>query len=160
MRKNKKSEDFTELKILIQSEKEEALSGFHPEYFQAKVHQRIEKESSKPSSSLFWQKKPVLAAGAILLLFIVGWAATLIFSPSPYEKEERALKKTISQVLNFQQFSTTEEETETPFRPETELEWTIKRVLYAAHRESISDEEIPHVFNEVLQELSSLDVYF
>ncbi len=160
MRKNKKPEDFTELKTLIQREKEDALSGFHPEHFQAKVRQRIEKESSKPSSSLFWQKKPVLAAGVILLLFLVGWAVTRIFAPSPYEKEERALEKTVSQVLNFQQFSVMEEETEVPSRPETELEWTIKRVLYAAHRESISDEEISDVFNEVLQKLSSLDVYF
>jgi len=150
---NKEIFEFTDL---IQKEKEEALQRFRKQEFGSRLKQRIkEKESTRPSPSVFWFRKPVIAAGIVLLLIVLGWVvSTQVFAPTPYERDARAIEKTLVQA--FETHDLVIAQTSPPIEPQPgpdnlqEFGWSLKRVIYSAKRENIPDSDIPQIFSQVL----------
>lgn len=149
---NKEVFEFTEL---IQKEKEDALLRFHKEDFRARLNRRIKEESIAPSLSVFWFRKPVIAAGTVLILVILGWIAVQVFAPSPSERDARAIEKTLAQAFNAQEIMLAQHVP--PVEPQPgpdnlhEFEWSLKRVVYSAQRENIPDNDVPGILSQVLQ---------
>jgi hypothetical protein len=157
MKKDKNEKETFKYKELIQKEKKAALQSFRREDLRSRLKQRIEEEQRKPFSQVFWLRKPVIVAGSILLLIVLGWIMTQIFLPTSYESEARAIRKDLVQAFRLHGFI---EEASVPIQPQPgsenlyELEWSIKRVIYAAQRESITDEDIPQLLCQALQNTS------
>jgi hypothetical protein len=157
MKKDSNEKETFEFEELIQKEKENALQSFRQEDLRSRIKQKIEEEQKKPFSQVFWLRKPVIVAGSILLLIVLGWILARTFVPAPYEREARAIRKDLVQALRLHGFI---EEAGIPIEPQPgsenlyELEWSIKRVIYAAHRESITDEDIPQLLRLALQDIS------
>jgi hypothetical protein len=150
---NKEIFEFTDL---IQKEKEDALRRFRKQEFGSRLKQMIkEEESITPSPSVFWFRKPVIAAGIVLLLIILGWVvSTQVFAPTPYERDARFIKKAIVQAFETHELMIAQ--SVTPIEPQPssdnllEFEWSLKRVVYSAQRENIPDSDIPQIFRQVL----------
>lgn len=159
MRKNERYDDFAEMMDRIHEEKKEALKNFRKEDFQKKLYQRIDSEFQKPFFSFLWQRRTAYAAAAVVVLVLLGWLGFRIFLPSPFEKDARAIAKIFRQALDLESIVPRRVEKESISKPGQakidELEWTIKRVLYAARREKILDKEIPQIFQRVLQNTTS-----
>ncbi len=144
--------EFTDL---IQKEKEEALQRFRKQEFGTRLRQRIkEEESITPSPSVFWLRKPVIASGIALLLVAAGWIAVQVFTPTPYEKDARAIEKTLAQVIETHELVIARSAPQIEPQPGSdnlhEFEWSLKRVIYSAQRENIPDSDIPQIFSQVL----------
>lgn len=156
MKKDPNEKEIFKYKELIQKEKENALQSFRQEDLRSHLMQRLEKEQRKPFSAIFWLRKSVIVAGSILLLIVLGWIITQIFLPTSYEREARAIRNDLVQAFRLHGFI---EEAGIPIEPQPgsenlyELEWSIKRVIYAAQRESISDEDIPQLLRQALQDI-------
>jgi hypothetical protein len=152
---NKDKEDF-EFTNLIQREKEEALQKFRKQEFGSRLKQRIKEEESKtPSPSVFWFRKPVIAASTVLILIVLGWVvATQIFAPTPYEKDARTVEKALAQAFETHELVIAQSAPQIEPQPGSdnlnEFEWSLKRVVYSIHREDIPDSEIPQIFSQVL----------
>jgi len=157
MKKDSNEKEVFKFKELIQKEKNNALQSFRKEDLRSRLKQRIEEEPRKPFSQVFWLRKPVIVAGSVLLLIVLGWILTRTFLPSSYEREARAIRNDLVQAFRLHGFI---EEAGIPIEPRPgsenlyELEWSIKRVIYAVHRESISDEDIPQLLRQALQNIS------
>jgi hypothetical protein len=156
MKKDSNEEEIFEFGELIKKEKEDALQSFRKEDLRSRLKQRIEEEQRKPFSQVFWLRKPIILAGSILLLIVLGWVLTRTFLPTPYEREAQAIRKDLVQAFRVHGFI---EEAGISFEPQPgsenlyELEWSIKRVIYAAQRESITDEDIPQLLRQGLQDI-------
>ncbi len=154
---NKEVFEFTEL---IQKEKEDALLRFHKEDFRARLNRRIKEESIAPSPSVFWFRKPVIAAGTVLILVILGWIATQIFAPNPYERDARAIEKALAQVFDVHELLVAQRVPQVEPQPGPdnlhEFEWSLKRVVYSAQRENIADSDVPGILSQVLQNTTLL----
>jgi len=156
MKKDTNKKEVFKFKELIQKEKEDALQSFRKEDFRSRLKPRLEVEPRKPSFPVFWLRKPVIIAGSVLLLIILGWILARTFLPTSYERESRAIRKDLVQAFRLHGFI---EEAGIPIEPQPgsenlyELEWSIKRVIYAAHRESITDEDIPRLLRQALQNI-------
>jgi len=150
---NKEIFEFTDL---IQKEKEEALQRFRKQEFGSRLKQRIkEKESTRPSPSVFWFRKPVIAAGIVLLLIVLGWVvSTQVFAPTPYERDARFIKKALAQSFETHELIIAQSVPQIEPQPGSdnlhEFEWSLKRVIYSAQRENIPDSDIPQIFSQVL----------
>lgn len=149
---NKENFEFTGL---IQKEKEEALQRFRKQDFSSRLKQRIkEEESITPSPSVFWLRKPVIASGIILLLVAMGWIAVQLFTPTPYERDARAVEKALVQAFETHELVIAQSVPQTEPQPSPdnllEFEWSLKRVVYSAQRENIPDSDIPQIFRQVL----------
>ena len=157
MKKDTNEKEVFEFGELIQKEKENALQSFRQEDLRSSLKQRIEEEQKKPFSQVFWLRKPVIVAGSVLLIVVLGWILARTFFPTPYEREARAIRNDLVQAFRLHGFI---EEAAIPIEPQPgsenlyELEWSIKRVIYAAHRESITDEDIPQLLRQALQDIS------
>ena len=157
MKKDTNEKEVFEFGELIQKEKKNALQSFRKEDLRSRLMQRIEKEQRKPFSQVFWLRKPVIVAGSVLLIVVLGWILARTFFPTPYEREARAIRNDLVQAFRLHGFI---EEAAIPIEPQPgsenlyELEWSIKRVIYAAHRESITDEDIPQLLRQALQDIS------
>lgn len=149
-------EGFVEIKNLIQKEKEVALIGFQKENFQAQLHQRID----QPVRRVFWLRRSVTAAAAVFLVMVSGWIAAHLFLSPRYERESKAFEKNIRMVIHLQAAWMDQNRKMIESQPAAELEWTIKRVLYAAQKERIPDEEISPIFSKVLHRMSSLNIQY
>ncbi len=151
--KNKEVFEFTDL---IQKEKEEALQRFRKQEFGSRLKQRIKEEESKtPSPSVFWFRNPVIATGIVVLLVVLGWVvATQIFAPTPYEKDARDVEKALAQAFETHELVIAQSTPQIEPQPDSEnlheFEWSLKRVIYSAHRENIPDSDIPQIFSQVL----------
>ena len=149
---NKEIFEFTDL---IQKEKEEALQRFRKEEFGSRLKQRIKEEESKTlSPTVFWFRKPVIAAGIVLLLVAMGWIAIQILKPTPYERDARAIEKTLAQAFETHELVIAQSVTQIEPQPGPdnlqEFGWSLKRVIYSAQREDIPDSDIPQIFSQVL----------
>jgi hypothetical protein len=157
MKKDSNEKEIFEFEELIQKEKDNALQSFRQEDLSSRLKQKIEEEQRKPFSQVFWIRKPIIVAGSILLLIVLGWILARTFLPAPYEREARAIRKDLVQAFRLHGFI---EEGGIPIEPQPgsenlyELEWSIKRVIYAAQRESITDEDIPQLLRQALQDIS------
>ena len=149
---NKEVFEFTEL---IQKEKEHALMSFQKQDFRARLNRRIKEESKAPAPSVFWFRKPVIATGMVLILVILGWIATQILAPNPYERDARAIKKALAQVFDVQELLVAQYVPQVEPQPGPdnlhEFEWSLKRVVYSAQRENIADSDVPGILSQVLQ---------
>lgn len=160
MKKDSNEKEIFEFEELIQKEKQNALQSFRKEDLRSRLKQRIEEEQRKPFSQVFWLRKPVIVAGSVLLLIVLGWILTRTFLPTSYEREARAIRKDLAQAFRLHGFI---EEAGVPIEPQPgsedlyELEWLIKRIIYASHRESISDEDIPRLLRQVLQNIYPIE---
>ncbi len=152
---NKDKEDF-EFTNLIQKEKGEALQRFRNQEFGSRLKQRIKEEELKtPSPSIFWFRKPVIAAGTVLLLMVLGWAiSTQLLAPKAYEKDARAVEKALARAFENHELviaqSVPQIESQADLVNLHEFEWSLKRVIYSAQRENIPDSDIPQIFSQVL----------
>jgi len=159
MKKDSDKKDVFKFKELIQKEKEDALQSFRKEDFRSRLKPRLEEEPRKPSFPVFWLRKPVIVAGSVLLLIVLGWIFTRTFLPTSYERESRAIRKDLVQAFRLHGFI---EEAGVPIEPQPgseslyELEWSIKRVIYAIHRESIPEEDVPRLLRQALQNISPI----
>jgi hypothetical protein len=150
---NKEVFEFTDL---IQKEKEEALQRFRKEEFGSRLKQRIKEEESKmPSPSVFWFRKPVIAAGIVLLLIVLGWVvSTQVFAPTPYQRDARAIEKTLVQAFETHELMIAQSVPQIEPQPGPdnlqEFGWSLKRVIYSAQRENVPDSDIPQIFSQVL----------
>ena len=149
---NKEIFEFTDL---IQKEKEEALQSFRKQEFGSRLKQRIkEEESKKPSQSVFWFRQPVIASGLILLLVAMGWIAIQILTPTPYERDARAIEKALAQAFETHELVIAQGVPQIEPQPGSEdlheFEWSLKRVILSAQRENIPDSDIPQIFSQVL----------
>lgn len=157
MKIDSNEKEIFEFEELIQKEKENALQSFRQEDLRSRLKQRIEEEQRKPFSQVFWQRKPVIVAGSVLLLIVLGWILARIFLPTSYEREARAIRNDLVQAFRLHGFI---EEAAIPIEPQPgsenlyELEWSIKRVIFAVQRESIADEDIPQLLRQALQNTS------
>lgn len=149
---NKEVFEFTDL---IQKEKEEALQRFRKQEFGSRLKQRIkEEESITPSPTVFWLRKPVIASSLILLLAAMGWIAVQLFTPTPYERDARSIKKALAQAFETHELMIAQ--SVPPIKPQPgsdnlhEFEWSLKRVILSAQRENIPDSDIPQIFSQVL----------
>lgn len=154
---SKKVFEYTEL---IQKEKEEALLHFHKQDFRARLNRRIKEDSTAPSPSVFWFRKPVVAAISVLVLAILGWIAVQVLAPSPYEREARAIEKTLAQAFDTQEILLAQHipPVEPQPGPENlhEFKLSLKRVVYSAQRENIPDSDVPEILSQVLQNAALL----
>lgn len=154
---NKESFEFTDL---IRKEKEEALLGFHKEAFRARLNRRIEEEPKTPSPFVFRFRRPVIAVSAVLVLVIIGWIALRVLTSTPYEREARTIEKTLTQVFESQEFlaarSVPQVEPEQEEADIHEFEWSLKRVVYSAQREDITDNDVPRILSQVIQNAPQL----
>jgi hypothetical protein len=152
---NNDKEDF-EFTNLIQKEKEEALKSFRKQDFGSRLKQRIKEEEAKtPSPSIFWFRNPVIATGIMVLLIVLGWVvATQVFTPTPYEKDAKAVEKALAQAFETHELvlvqSAPQIEPQSGSDNLIEFEWSLKRVIYSAQRENIPDSDIPQIFSQVL----------
>lgn len=149
---NKEIFEFTDL---IQKEKEEALQRFRKQEFGSRLKQRIKEEESKmPSSSVSWFRKPVIISSLILLLVVAGWIAVQLFTPTPYERDARAIEKILAQAFETHELMIAQNVPQIEPQPGSdnlhEFEWSLKRVILSAQRENIPDSDIPQIFSQVL----------
>ncbi len=150
-----KNNEIFEFTDLIQKEKEDALQRFRKQEFDTRLRQRIkEEESITPSPSVFWFRKPVIASGLILLLVAMGWVAVQLFTPTPYERDARAVEKGLAQAFETHELVIAQSVPPVESPPGSdnlyEFEWSLKRVIYSAQRENIPDSDIPQIFSQVL----------
>lgn len=154
---NKEIFEFTDL---IRKEKEEALESFHQEAFRARLRQRIEEESKTPSPFLFRFRRPVIAVCTVLILVVMGWIAFQVFMPTPDERNARAIEKTLARAFESQELLIVRSVPQVePIQDESaihEFEWLLKRVVYSAQREDITDNDVPRILSQVLQNASQL----
>ncbi len=150
--KNKQIFEFTDL---IRKEKEEALQSFREEAFRARLKQRIEEESKTPSPFLLRFRRPVIAVSTVLILVVMGWIAFHVFMPTPEERDARAIEKTLYRAFESQEILITQSIPQVePTQDESdihEFEWSFKKVVYSAQREGISDNDVPRILRQVLQ---------
>jgi len=157
MKKDSNEKEIFKFKELIQKEKKNALQSFRKEDLRSSLKQRIEEEQRKTFSPVVWLRKPVIVAGSVLLLIVLGWILTRAFLPTSYEREARAIRNDLVRAFRLHGFI---EEAKAPIEPQPgsenfyELEWSIKRVIYAVQRESITDEDIPQLLRQALQNVS------
>ncbi|NIM90671.1 MAG: hypothetical protein GTO17_06945, partial [Candidatus Aminicenantes bacterium] len=104
MKKDSNEKEIFELEEVIQREKEDALQSFRQEDLRSRLKQRIEEEQRKPFSQVFWLRKPVIVAGSILLLVVLGWILARTFLPTPYEREARAIQRDLVQAFRLHGF--------------------------------------------------------
>ncbi len=149
---NKEIFEFTDL---IRKEKEEALQSFQKEALRARLKQRIEEGSKTATPFVFRHRRPVTAAGIVLILVVMGWIAFQVFIPTPYEKNARAIEKTLFRALESQELLIARNEPKVePTQGESdihEFEWSLKRVVYSARREDIADSDVPRILSHALQ---------
>jgi len=149
---NKKIFEFTDL---IQKEKEEAFQSFNKEAFRARLKQRIEEESKTPSPFLFRLRQQVIAICTVLVLVVVGWIAFQVFMPTLEERDARAIEKTLFRALESRESLIARSVPQVePIQGESdihEFEWSLKRVVYSAQREDITDNDVPRILVHVLQ---------
>ena len=149
---NKQSIEFTGL---IRKEKEEALRSFHKDAFRARLRQRIEEESKTQSPFVFRFHRPVIAVSAVLVLVVMGWIAFQVFVPTPEEREARMIEKTLFRAFESQELLTARSVAQVEPKQEEsdihEFEWSLKRVVYSAQKEDITDNDIPRILSQVLQ---------
>jgi hypothetical protein len=153
-KKNVSDKDFSEMRDLIQKEKEEALQSFRKQDFGSKLNERIEAEKQKPSHDIFWFRKPVIAVGMVLIVVVIGWVtAQFLLTPS-YEMDAEVIEKALTLASNSYGFM---KEQSVPIDPQPaleylyEIEWYAKSVVYSNRRENIPDEDMPQIFSQVLQ---------
>jgi hypothetical protein len=157
MKKNNdaSNEEMFEFNNLIQKEKEGALQSFRGQDFRSQLSRKIEQEAKTPLPSVFWLRKPVIAVGTVVLLIVLGWAATKIFGPSPSESEAKAIKKIIVQAVNLHGNMLAQGSLELEPEPGEsdiyEFGWSLKRVIFSIQSEGIPDKDIPRIFSRVLQ---------
>ena len=124
------------------------------------MSRKIKEESKTPLPSVFWLRKPVIAVSLVLLLVVLGWVTTQIFAPSPSESEAKAIEKIIVQAVNLHGGMIAQGSLQ--FEPEPgesdihEFGWSLKRVIYSIHRQSIPDKDISRIFSQVLQNVGTL----
>jgi hypothetical protein len=153
---NNKNKELFEFTDLIHKEKEEAIQRFRKQEFGSRLKQRIKEEESKtPSPSVFWLRKLIIAAGAALILVVLGWAVvTQLFAPTPYERDARAVKKALVQAFETHELMIAQRIPQIEPQPGPdnlhEFEWSLKRVVYSIQRENIPDSDIPQIFSQVL----------
>ena len=153
--KTSNTKEVFEFTDLIRKEKEEALQRFRKEEFGSRLKQRIKEEESKTlSPTVFWFRKPVIALGIILLLVAIGWIAIQILTPTPYERDARAVEKALAQAFETHELVIARSipQVEPQRGPDNlhEFEWSLKRVIYSIQREDIPDSDIPQIFSQVL----------
>jgi len=151
---NKTHREMFEFDNLIQKEKEGALQSYREEDFRSRLSRRIDEESKTLTSPIFWFRKPVMAAGIILLLVVMGWIAAQIFITSPYERDARAIEKTLARVFDAHELLIGQSipQVEPQRGPDNiyEFEWSLKRVIYSIQREDIPDSDIPRIFSQAI----------
>lgn len=163
MKKNNNTgnEEMFEFNNLIQKEKEDALQSFREEDFRSRLSQIIEKESKTPVPTVYRLRKLVFAVSAVLLLIVLGWVATQIFTPTPYERDARAIEKTLVQALEVHELLVALSIPQIEPRPVSgnlyEFEWSIKRVIYSVQREDIPDSDVPEILSQVLQKVIQVE---
>ena len=149
---NKEIFEFTDL---IRKEKEEALRSFHKEAFRARLKRRIEEESKTPSPFVFRFRRRVIAVSTALILVVVGWIAFQVFIPTPHERNARTIEKTLTRAFESQELMIARSAPQVePIQYESdihEFEWSLKRVVYSAQREDITDKDVPRILSHVLQ---------
>ena len=149
---NKEIFEFTDL---IRKEKEEALQSFYKKAFRARLMQRIEEESKTPSPFVFRFRRPVIAASTVLILVVMGWIASKVFISTPYERNTRAIEKTLFRAFESQELLVAPSVPQVePIQEESdihEFEWALKRVVYSTQREDITDNDVPRILSHVLQ---------
>ena len=115
MKKDTNEKEVFEFGELIQKEKENALQSFRQDDLRSSLKQRIEEEQKKPFSQVFWLRKPVIVAGSVLLIVVLGWILARTFFPTPYEREARAIRKDLVQAFRLHGFI---EEAGIPIEPQ------------------------------------------
>ena len=149
------NKEIFEFMDLIRKEKEEALQSFHKEAFRARLERRIEEESKTPSPFGFRFRRLVIAVSIVLILVVMGWIALQVFIPTRYERNARAIEKTLTRAFESQELliarSVPQAEPKQEESDIHEFEWSLKRVVYSAQREDITDNDVPRILSHVLQ---------
>jgi hypothetical protein len=135
---------------------------FKQTYFSTRLEKRsqIDKKPKTYISGFFLRPLPV----AVFLVIII--LSTLIYrqltSPSTYKKGIESLAQIMMKTTNMESLSLTRESQALKLSPIEKgfahLEWSIQRVLYGLHRESITDEQIPIIIFKVLQKRKTKDL--
>jgi hypothetical protein len=156
MKKNNNTthREMFEFNNLIEKEKEGALQSFREEDFRSRLSRRIDEELKTLIPSVFWFRKPIIVAGIVLLLVVMVWIAAQIFTPSPYERDARAIEKTLARVFEAHELliGRSIPQIEPQRGPDNvyEFEWSLKRVIYSIQREDIPDSDIPRIFSQAI----------
>jgi len=149
---NKEIFEFTDL---IRKEKQEALRNFNKEAFRSRLIRRIEEEPKKPSPFLFRFRQPVIAVSTVLILVVMGWIAFQVFIPTADERNARAIEKTLFRAFESQELLIARSVPQVePKHDESDIhdfEWSLKKVVYSARREDITDNDVPRILSHVLQ---------
>jgi len=149
------NEDIFAFTDLIGKEKKEALKNFHKDAFRARLKKRMEEESKTPSPFVFRFRPPVIAVSTVLILVVLGWIALQVFIPTPYERNVRAIEKTLTRAFESQELLIARSVTQAEPKQEEsnihEFEWSLKRVVYSAQRKDITDNDVPRILSYLLQ---------
>jgi len=129
--------------------------NFNKEAFRARLKRRIEEEPKTPSPFVFRFRRPVIAVSLVLILLVMGWIAFQAFLPTPHERNARTIEKTLTRAFESQELLIARSVPQVePIQVESdihEFEWSLKRVVYSAQREDITDSDIPRILSHVLQ---------
>jgi len=149
------NKEIFEFSDLIRKEKLEALLNFNKEAFRARLNRRIEEEPKKPSPLMLWYRRRIIVVSTVLALVVVGWIAFQTFIPTPSERNARAMEKTLFRAFESQELliarSLPQVELIQSESDIHEFEWSLKRVVYSAQREDITENDVPRILSHVLQ---------
>ena len=149
------SKEIFEFTDLIRKEKQEALQRFHKEAFRARLKQRIGEEPKTASPLVFRFQRPVIAVSTVLVLVVMGWIAFQVFIPTAEERNARTIEKTLTRAFESQNLLIAQSLPRVePQQDESviqEFEWSLKRVVYSAQIEEITDDDLPRILGHVLR---------
>jgi hypothetical protein len=153
--KYENNETFQKIKELIRKEEEKALHIFDQKDFAFQVAQKIksqhqQKPQKKPFLSIIFPKPAYAAAMAMLLLLVGIVAVYFMLAPSSLERNVRELEGFFFEVSAFTSHQPQEDVTAEILTPRSQLERTIKGVLYKIHPREYSRQELTVLFTRVL----------
>ncbi len=157
-----KRKDFRDIKNLIKKEKQKALVFFKRTDFATRLEKRSQLDKKSKTSSRGFFLRPLPAAAFLVVIILSALIYKQLTSTSTYEKGIESLAQIMIQTTNMESLLL-------PRNPQApklsdgekgiaQLEWSIQRVFYSLHRESITDEQIPIIIFKVLQKREKKDL--
>jgi len=157
-----KRKDFCDIKNLIKKEKQKALVFFKQTDFATRLEKRSQIDKKSKTSSRGFFLRPLPAAAFLVIIILSTLIYRQLTSTSTYEKGIESLAQIMNQITNMESLLLYREpqahELSDSEKGYAHLEWSIQRVLYGLHRESITDEQIPIIIFKVLQKLEKKDL--
>jgi len=157
-----KRKDFSDIKNLIKKEKQKALVFFKRTDFATRLEKRSQLDEKSKTSSLGFFLRPLPAAAFLVIIILSTLIYKQLTSTSYYEKGIESLAQIMNQTTNMESLLLYRKpqvyELSDGEKGFAHLEWSIQRVLYCLHRESITDEQIPIIIFKVLQKNEKKDL--